>query len=77
MRTEGGAGWWIEEDGPGIEVRLQVHQGGAWELHTGDPCFDQDHIGAWGAGWLPWERSNLTELARDLVEQVNDDEAQS
>jgi hypothetical protein len=53
----------------GIDLRLQVH-GGSWSLHTGDSQYDQDHRGAWGVGFLPWERSNLTELARELIEDA-------
>lgn len=63
-------------DGAGYDVRLQV-RGGSWQLHTGDSQFDQDHRGAWGYGFLPWELSNLTDLARELISEASDSYAES
>lgn len=58
-----------EDDVAGIDVRLQVHDG-SWTFHAGDPQYDQDHRGAWGYGFLSWERQNLTNLARDLIDEA-------
>lgn len=54
-----------------LDVRLRVHNGG-WELLTGSADYDQDHRGYWGASCIPWERTRLEGIARDLIEQVKD-----
>lgn len=59
----------------GTDLRLQVHENGSWSIHTGLADYDTDHQGYWGAGFLHWERSNLTELARDLIEEAKDSAA--
>jgi hypothetical protein len=41
-----------EEGKPGGDIRLQVTEEG-WEVHTGDPSYDTDHRGKWGASWVP------------------------
>lgn len=56
---------------PGTDCRLRVH-GSNWQILIGSSDYDQDHRGAWGASFLPYNRSNLTELARDLLEQAKD-----
>lgn len=58
----------------GGEARLQIHEG-TWAFHTGDPQFDQDHRGAWGAASVPrgCSRREAREIARDLIEQAEDD----
>ena len=58
----------------GTDVRLRVH-GGSWYVYTGSSDYDQDHRGAWGASSLSYGRQNLTDLARDLIEQAKDDYA--
>lgn len=60
---------------PGTDVRLQVAPNGAWAIHTGDPSYDQDHRGYWGASILLWERQNLTDLAKDLLDQAAEQHA--
>ena len=61
-----------DEDGNfGVDVRLQV-SAADWTLHTGDPSYDTDHRGFWGAGFLPYGRTNLRELARDLISEARD-----
>lgn len=66
----------LEDDG--IEVRLQVMSGGAWYIHTGDPSYDQDHRGYWGAGFVGRKDTNATldSLATDLIEEAKDMAAQ-
>lgn len=65
-----------------IDVRLQVYPDGAWALRVGDPCYDQDHHGYWGAGSLPGiyrgkvRRFDSRDLARDLLDQCKDHEAE-
>ncbi len=56
-----------------IDVRLQV-EGGGWALHVGDPAFDQDDRGWWGAGSMDLH-TDLQALAEDLLEQCKEDEA--
>lgn len=58
---------------PGTDCRLRVlPEGGGWQLLTGSADYDQDHRGYWGAGFLPLARTNLTELARDLIDQAKE-----
>ena len=63
-----------EFDEPGDDfawqaVRLQVHENGNWDVYVCSSDYDQDHSGYWGASLLSYERQNLTELARDLIDQ--------
>lgn len=61
---------------PGTDCRLRIlPNGNGWQLLTGLSDYDQDHRGLWGASFLPYDRSNLTELARDLIEQCRESEA--
>jgi hypothetical protein len=60
-------------DEPFIEIRLQYRNGG-YAIHTGDPSYDQDHRGAWGAGLIGLD-TDAAELADDLIEQVEEAEA--
>jgi hypothetical protein len=66
----------IDED---IDVRLQVLPNGDWKIWWGDPQYDTDHRGYWGAGSIPGggRRFNATETARDLIEQAKEDFAMS
>jgi hypothetical protein len=59
------------EDFAGTDVRLRVYNGN-WYVYTGSSDYDQDHRGAWGASCLSYDRQNLTDLARDLIEQAKD-----
>ena len=60
------------EDFAGQAVRLQVHGNGNWAVHVCSPDYDLDHRGYWGASLLSYDRQNLTELARDLIDQCAD-----
>jgi hypothetical protein len=62
---------YLDADCPETEVRLQVCELG-WDLHTGDPSFDQDHGGYWGAGVLT-RSSNCRALAAELIEEARTD----
>jgi hypothetical protein len=66
-----------EEGNIGTDVRLQIHED--WELHFGASCFDQDHRGVWGAGWVPrgCTIEEAREIANDLVDQAADMAAQA
>ena len=68
----------LEEEGEcaGTDVRLQVRESGAWAIHTGASDYDQDHRGYWGCAFLSYDRENLTDTARDLLEQAKDHAAQ-
>jgi hypothetical protein len=57
------------EDFAGTDIRLQVYPSGSWSLHSGPADYDQDHNGYWGASCLSYDRQNLTDLARDLIDQ--------
>ena len=60
------------EDFAGQDVRLQVWEDGRWAVHVCSPDYDQDHRGYWGASYLSYDRQNLTDLARDLINQCAD-----
>lgn len=49
--------WQHPEDHP-LDVRLQCTEDG-WELHTGDPSYDTDHRGVWGASEVCPEHNTL------------------
>lgn len=59
----------------GTDVRLQVTERG-WNTHSGSSDYDQDHRGAWGASFLPYARTNLTDLARELLDDARESHAQ-
>jgi hypothetical protein len=60
-----------DEEGDAVEVRLQVMDGGAWSIHTGDPSYDTDHRGFWGSAYLDAEE-DVREVASDLISQARD-----
>ena len=60
------------EDFAGQDVRLQVLENGDWAVHVCSPDYDQDHRGYWGASCLSYDRQNLTDLAKDLIDQCAD-----
>jgi hypothetical protein len=66
----------IDNEEAYMDVRLQVHQGGGWSIHTGDASYDQDHRGYWGASSLSRD-TDCAELAEELIEQAKDMHAQS
>jgi hypothetical protein len=57
------------------EVRLQVSEE-FWDVLWGDPSFDQDHSGFWGASIIN-HRTNVRELAWELLEEAKDSWFQS
>lgn len=63
-----------DDMGEGIDVRLQVYEDGRWAVRSGDPSYDTDHHGYWGASSVPGDgrRFNARETARDLIEQAKD-----
>jgi hypothetical protein len=68
---------WNCADPEGYDIRLQVVPGEGWSTHCGDPSYDQDHRGYWGAGMI---RASMTvkevrDLARDLLDQARDMQA--
>lgn len=69
----------LSEDGDsaGTDIRLQVYADGRWLLHSGDSSYDQDHRGFWGSSFLSYDRQNLTDLARDLIDQAAEQAAES
>lgn len=52
-----------------MDVRLQVNSSG-WNIRTGDSSYDTDHNGYWGSSCITWERENLEDVAKDLIEQA-------
>jgi hypothetical protein len=62
-----------------IDVRLRLHEG-EWTVLWGDPSFDLDHRGHWGASTLDLTddgSSYLSEVAGELIAQVEDSIATS
>jgi hypothetical protein len=57
-----------------LDVRLQVTDDGDWRVHFGDPGYDQDHRGYWGAGSVPGRgrRFDSTGEARRLINEARD-----
>lgn len=47
-----------------------------WHLHYGDPCYDRDHTGYWGATELNCESSDFLAIAEDLIDQCEEHAAQ-
>lgn len=66
-----------EDSTPGTDCRLRVMDNGNWQILTGSSDYDQDHRGFWGASFLPYDRANLTHLARELIDEAKDSEAMS
>lgn len=73
MRKEGKENY-VSFDGDfvGMDVRLQVRENGRWQINCGLSDYDQDHRGFWGASSIPFARSNLTDIAKDLIEQAKE-----
>lgn len=57
-----------------VSIRLQVTESG-WSVLSGDPQYDQDHRGHWGASSLEVEGDQT--LAEDLISQVEESIAES
>lgn len=62
-------------DEPGIDVRLQVTEGGGWSIHTGSSQYDTDHSGYWGYGVVGADDTaeTILELAQDLRAEAIED----
>jgi len=65
------------EDDEGVDVRLQVHPDGGWNVHWGDSSYDQDHRGYWGSSSVPGDnrRFSSKDVARDLIDQAKEQKA--
>jgi hypothetical protein len=61
-----------------LDVRLQVYESGSWAIRSGDPCYDTDHHGYWGASCIAQcdTPKTLRETAKDLINQARDMKAQ-
>jgi len=61
------------DDSEGIEVRLQVTRDG-WGVHFGDPGYDTDHSGVWGATTIRTDatQEEFVAAAEYLIEQCRD-----
>lgn len=59
------------------DVRLQVYEDGEWAIRIGDPSYDQDHHGFWGASSLGTDDTpeTIAEMAQSLLAQSQDDHA--
>jgi hypothetical protein len=64
----------LDAESPEMDVRLQVHEDGAWAVRTGDASYDLDHRGFWGASSID-RRTNCRRLARELLEEAKDQAA--
>lgn len=64
----------LDDPDEGTEVRLQYVPEEGWEVLSGLPDYDLDHQGFWGAGWVEGQYGpdELAEVARDLLDQVED-----
>lgn len=62
----------MDDDFSGTDVRLQVREDGAWQLHFGSADYDQDHRGFWACGSVrrgcTWTEAR--EQARELISSV-------
>jgi hypothetical protein len=70
-----GQKFYLDDEITEMDVRLQVHENGAWEIHTGDSQYDLDHRGFWGASYLT-KSTNCRECAKDLIDKAMDHKAQ-
>ena len=61
----------VDDSASWVDVRLQVDPEGYWSVHSGDSSYDQDHRGYWGASSVS-RRSNMREVAAELIEQAKD-----
>lgn len=63
-------------DEDGIDVRLQVTDDG-WQIWSGDPSYDTDHRGDWGASSIPGsgKRFDSIAVARELINEAKESRA--
>lgn len=69
---------WVDMTRNYTQVRLQVLD---WKdfyfnIHCGDPSFDLDHNGDWGASHIEEGEENLEKLAIQLLSDAEDSRAQ-
>jgi hypothetical protein len=64
---------WQGLRGDGVDVRLQVTSK-SWAIHYGDPGYDQDHHGWWGADFLGPDAldTDLKAMAKRLIEEAEE-----
>lgn len=62
-----------ESDDEGHPYRLQVISPNTWAVHVGDPSYDQDRHGYWGAAecFAPIELGAAVIEAEDLLNQAS------
>lgn len=63
--------FFLDED-DALEVRLRCHIGEGWEVLHGDPQYDVDHRGNWGAGNVSTHDTvqDLRCIARGMIEDA-------
>lgn len=64
----------MADDDQPHDVRLQVLKAQEWLVHVGDPSYDNDHHGYWGAGMCsgPLTLEEATEAAVSMLEEAAD-----
>lgn len=57
-----------------VDVRLQVHENGAWYIRFGDPQYDTDHRGFWGVGTIGPRtmEQELKHVAHQMLDEAKD-----
>lgn len=66
-----------ENEEPSLDVRLQVYEDGECVVRYGDPSYDPDHRGFFGAGCIVENDPGLSALAEELVEECAEMMAES
>jgi hypothetical protein len=68
----------LPEDDEPHDYRLQVLDDGTWCIRVGDPSYDTDHHGSWGAGccYCPVTPGSAVWDAEELLEEAAEDYAQ-
>lgn len=64
----------LADDEEGTDVRLQVRDGGDWQLNVGMSDYDTDHHGFWGSSTISRD-SDFAAVAADLLDQAEEDHA--
>ena len=68
---------WSDPDlAEGLEIRLQVREGGNWQVNVGDAGYDTDHHGFWGSGLMSKDMASKEEAA-DLIDQAEESHAEA
>ena len=69
------------DTGEDVDIRLQVYPSGTWALRVGDPSYDLDHTGYWGASFVPpfpqeqFSGAVVDAVMEDLIQQAEEQEA--